>query len=173
MSQNIPQTNGFTSVDAVNIGATRNRGLEVALHTVNIRTKDFEWSTSLSFATNKNEVVEIFGDHKDYPDQSLFIGQPVKVLYDYAWNGIWQLGEEEEAAKYGRQPGDVKEVDQNNDGAMTPEEDRVILGSPFPDWTGSMTNTFTYKNWDFLYLYILVREKRNLVNFIVNCKMSI
>lgn len=127
LSQNIPQTNGFTSVDAVNIGATRNRGLEVALHTVNIRTKDFEWSTSLSFATNKNEVVEIFGDHKDYPDQSLFIGQPVKVLYDYAWNGIWQLGEEEEAAKYGRQPGDVKEVDQNNDGAMTPEEDRVIL----------------------------------------------
>ena len=161
LSQNIPQTNGFTSVDAVNIGATRNRGLEVALHTVNIRTKDFEWSTSLSFATNKNEVVEIFGDHKDYPDQSLFIGQPVKVLYDYAWNGIWQLGEEEEAAKYGRQPGDVKEVDQNNDGAMTPEEDRVILGSPFPDWTGSMTNTFTYKNWDFsVFVYTRQGEKK-------------
>lgn len=161
LSQNIPQTNGFTSVDAVNIGATRNRGLEVALHTVNIRTKDFEWSTSLSFATNKNEVVEIFGDHKDYPDQSLFIGQPVKVLYDYAWNGIWQLGEKEEAAKYGRQPGDVKEVDQNNDGAMTPEEDRVILGSPFPDWTGSMTNTFTYKNWDFsVFVYTRQGEKK-------------
>lgn len=149
LSQGIPQTNGFSTVDAVNVGATRNRGLEIGLNTVNIQTKDFTWSTTLSFATNKNEVTEIFGDHRDYPDQGLFIGKPVKVLYDYDWNGIWQLGEEEEAAIYGRQPGDVKEVDQNKDGVMSPQDDRVILGDPFPDWTGSMTNTFTYKNWDF------------------------
>ena len=157
LSQGIPQTNGFTSVEAVNIGATRNRGLEISLNTVNIQTKNFSWSTTLSFATNKNEVTEIFGDHKDYPDQALFIGQPVKVLYDYDWNGIWQLGEEEQAAIYGRQPGDVKEVDQNHDGVMNPEDDRVILGSPFPDWTGSMTNTFTYKDWD-LSVFVYTRQ---------------
>lgn len=161
LGQGIPQTNGFSSVDAVNIGATRNKGLEIALNTINIRTKNFTWSTVLSFATNKNEVTEIFGDHKDYPDQGLFIGQPVKVLYDYDWNGIWQLGEESEAAKYGRQPGDVKEVDQDEDGAMTPEKDRVILGNPFPDWTGSMTNTFTFKNWDLsVFVYTRQGEKK-------------
>lgn len=154
LGQSIPQTNGFSAVDAVNIGSTRNKGLEVGLTTVNVKTRNFTWRTSITFATNKNEIVDIFGDKQDYPDQALFIGEPVKVIYDYAWDGIWQLGEESEAQKYGRQPGEVHEVDQNNDGQMTPDKDRVILGSPFPDWTGSMTNTFTFKDFDFsIFMY--------------------
>lgn len=157
LAQKIPQTNGFDNVGAVNVGATRNRGLEIGLNSVNIQTQNFSWSTSLSFATNKNEITEIFGDSKDYSDQKLFIGQPVLVHYDYAWNGIWQLNEKEEAAKYGRQPGAVKEVDQDNSGTITPDKDRVILGSPFPDWTGSITNTFTYKNLDFSF-FIYTRQ---------------
>lgn len=157
LGQAIPQTNGFGSVDAVNIGSTRNRGIEVTLNSVNIQTRDFIWTTSLNFATNKNEVLDVFGDKKDYPNMGLFIGQPVQVIYDYAWNGIWQLGQEEEAARYGRRPGEVREVDQDGDGNITPDNDRVILGSPFPDWTGGMTNTFTYKNWD-LSIYIYTRQ---------------
>ena len=80
LSQKIPQTNGFDNVGAVNVGATRNKGLEIGLNTVNIQTKDFSWTTNLSFATNKNEITEIFGDSKDYPDQKLFIGQPVLFI---------------------------------------------------------------------------------------------
>lgn len=157
LSQGIPQTNGFDNIGAVNVGATRNRGLEIGLNTVNIKTRNFSWTTNLSFATNKNEITEIFGDNKDYPDQKLFIGQPVLVHYDIAWDGIWQLNEKEQAAVYGKLPGAVKEVDQNNDGAITPDTDRVILGSPFPDWTGSMTNTFTYKDFDFSF-FIYTRQ---------------
>lgn len=161
MGQGIPQTNGFEKVDAVNIGATRNTGLEIALNTLNIQTKNFSWSTTLSFATNKNQITEIFGDSRDHPDQALFIGQPVKVLYDYDWKGIWQENEREEAAKYGKLPGAVKEVDQNEDDRMSPTDDRVILGSPFPDWTGSMTNTFNYKNWDLsVFIYTRQGEKK-------------
>lgn len=157
LGQSIPQTNGFSSVDAINIGSTRNKGIEVTLNSVNIQTRDFVWTTSVNFATNKNEVLDVFGDKKDYPDQGLFIGKPVQVIYDYAWDGIWQLGQEEEAARYGRRPGEVREVDQNGDGSITPESDRVILGNPFPDWTGGMTNTFTYKNWD-LSVYVYTRQ---------------
>lgn len=157
LGQSIPQTNGFGSVDAVNIGSTRNRGIEITLNTVNIQTRDFTWTTTLNFATNKNEILDVFGDKKDYPNMGLFIGQPVQVIYDYAWDGIWQLGQEAEASKYGRQPGEVREVDQDGDGAITPDNDRVILGNPFPDWTGGMTNTFTYKNWDFSF-YIYTRQ---------------
>lgn len=156
LGQSIPQTNGFGSVDAINIGSTRNKGIEVTLNSVNIQTRDFSWTTIVNFATNKNEVLDVYGDKKDYPDQGLFIGQPVSVIYDIAWDGIWQLGQEEEAARYGRQPGEVREVDQNGDGAITPD-DRVILGNPFPDWTGGMTNTFTYKNFD-LSVYIYTRQ---------------
>lgn len=157
LSQRIPQTNGFDNIGAVNVGATRNRGVEIGLNTVNIRSKEFSWTTSLSFATNKNEITEIFGDNKDYPDQKLFIGQPALVHYDYAWNGIWQLNEAAEAAKYGLLPGAVKEVDQDNSGTMTPDKDRVIIGNPFPDWTGSITNTFAYKDMD-LSFFIYTRQ---------------
>ena len=157
LSQKIPQTNGFDNVGAVNVGATRNKGLEIGLNTVNIQTKDFSWTTNLSFATNKNEITEIFGDSKDYPDQKLFIGQPVLVHYDYAWDGIWQTSEKDEVSKYGRLPGAVKEVDQDNSGTITPDKDRVILGTPFPDWTGSITNTFTYKDFDFS-VFIYTRQ---------------
>lgn len=157
LGQNIPQTNGFGSVDAVNIGSTRNKGIEITLNSVNIETRDFSWTTSLNFSKNKNEVLDVFGDKKDYPNMGLFIGKPVQVIYDYQWNGIWQLDEAEEAAKYGRQPGEVKEVDQNGDGVMDPDHDRVILGSPFPKWTGGITNNLTYKGWDFS-LYIYTRQ---------------
>lgn len=54
-------------------------------------------------------------------------------------------------------PGAVKEVDQDNSGTITPDKDRVILGTPFPDWTGSITNTFTYKDFDFS-VFIYTRQ---------------
>ncbi len=88
LAQQIPQTNGFRDVGAVNVGATRNRGLEIGLNSVNIQTRNFSWITNLSFATNKNEITKIFGDNKDYPDQGLFIGQPAIVYYDYQFGGI-------------------------------------------------------------------------------------
>ena len=157
LAQSIPQTNGFSSVDAVNIGSTRNKGIEVGLNTINIKTRNFLWRTNITFATNKNEIIDIFGDKQDYPDQALFIGKPVKVIYDYDWNGIWQIGQEAEASKYGRQPGEVREVDQNDDGQITPDKDRVILGNPFPKWTGSITNTFVYKDFD-LSIFIYTRQ---------------
>ncbi|MCD8261981.1 MAG: TonB-dependent receptor [Bacteroides sp.] len=89
LGQRIPQTNGFSEVSAVNVGATRNRGLEIGLNSVNIQTRNFSWTTNLSFATNKNEITKIFGDNKDYPDQALFIGKPVLVHYDYEFGSIW------------------------------------------------------------------------------------
>lgn len=40
-----------------------------------------------------------------------------------------------------------KVKDQNNDNIID-AKDKVILGQQLPKWTGSITNTFTYKNWD-------------------------
>ena len=157
MPLNIPQTNGFSNIAAVNVGSTRNQGIEIGLNTVNIQTKNFTWTTNLNFAKNNNKILDIFGDKKSYPDQGLFIGQPVNVIYDYQMNGIYQLGEETEAAKYGFVPGAVKVVDQNKDGKLDPQNDKVILGSPLPKWTGGITNTFTYKNVD-LSIFIYTRQ---------------
>ena len=55
--------------------------------------------------------------------------------------------EAEEAAKYGCKPGQYKPLDLNEDGVID-DKDRVIDGKRTPDWTGGMTNTFTYKEFD-------------------------
>lgn len=43
-------------------------------------------------------------------------------------DGIWQLGQENEAAKFGAVPGDVRYVDQNNDNKIN-DKDRIFVGS--------------------------------------------
>jgi len=69
-------------------------------------------------------------------------------MYAYEKIGIWQMDEAEEAAKYGYVPGQYKFKDQNNDGILSAENDKVVIGSHSPDWTGGMTNNFNYKNLD-------------------------
>nr|WP_081659301.1 TonB-dependent receptor [Pedobacter glucosidilyticus] len=44
------------------------------------------------------------------------------------------------------QPGDQRYIDVNNDGILN-DADKVILGSPFPDLFGGISNNFTYKNF--------------------------
>jgi len=75
-------------------------------------------------------------------------------IYTYKFDGIWQLDEAEEAAGYGQKPGQVRVVDFNNDGQITEEGDRTIIGNPLPKWTGGITNTLSYKDFDFsFFLY--------------------
>ena len=59
-------------------------------------------------------------------------------------DGIWQLDQAEEAAVYGKEPGDFKYIDQNNDGLIN-EEDRKIIGNALPKFFWGFNNTFSYK----------------------------
>lgn len=156
LNRKVPSHQGVTSLSQ-NVGSVRNKGLEITINSVNIKTNDFTWTTNLNFSTNKNEILELYGDKVDDIGNKLFIGQPVSVSYDYKFDGIWQLGEEEAALRYGCKPGYEKIRDLNDDGAIRPETDKMILGNPFPSWTGGMTNTFTYKNFD-LSFFIYTRQ---------------
>lgn len=55
MPRALPEVSGFGSITE-NVGETENKGLEVTLETVNFQTKDFSWTTSLQFATNKEKL---------------------------------------------------------------------------------------------------------------------
>lgn len=156
LSRNIPSHQGITSLNQ-NVGSVRNKGVEVSVNSVNIQHKDFTWITNLNFSANKNEILELYGDKTDDLGNSLFIGYPVNVSYDYKFQGIWQSSEEDEALKYGSRPGYVKIYDKDGSGTITPEGDKMILGDPFPSWTGGITNTFTYKDFD-LSFFIYTRQ---------------
>src|SRR5690606_1402875 len=93
-----------------------------------------------------------------------------RVQYDYVFDGIWQLHEEQVADSYGFQPGNVKVKDLNGDGEITADEDRTILGSPLPKWIGGMTNTLTFGNLDFSFMIYtqqgsMVRSRFHTDNF--------
>lgn len=148
MDRQLPQVSGFNSV-VYNIGKTRNKGIEVTINTQNVQSKNFTWSTDFIFARNKEEIVELYGGKNDDTGNGWFIGQPSQVYYDYKFLGIWQIGEEAEMAKYGSafKAGTIKVADTNGDYKIT-AEDRQIIGTQRPKFTASMSNYFTYKNFD-------------------------
>jgi TonB-linked SusC/RagA family outer membrane protein len=150
MERQLPASTGYTST-LENIGATRNRGLELALSTVNI--EDFHglnWTSAINWSMNRNEIVNLYGGTEDDVGNEWFIGEPIEVYYEYKFDGIWQTDEAAEAASYGRKVGDIRVVDQNKDGVITADADRIIIGRhhDFPAWTGSFSNRLAYGAFD-------------------------
>jgi TonB-dependent starch-binding outer membrane protein SusC len=137
-----------------NIGSAKNRGIELSLNTVNIQTKDFIWSTSFTYSKNINKIVSLYGRKEDVVGESRFIGQPINVIYDYKFDGVFTTAEAQAASgnslfsNYSPHPGHAKVIDTNHDGAIT-ADDKIILGSPDPKWTGGFTTSMQYKNFDF------------------------
>jgi len=149
----VGSVNGFNSIYD-NIGTTSNKGIEVSLNTMNFKSTDFKWSTNFTFSMNKNKIIDLYGDKKDDLGNRWFIGQPINVIYNFKKLGIWQKNEAAQAALFGQSPGNIKVEDLNGDGSLD-ESDYQIIGSPNPDWTGGMINTFSYKNIDFSFdLYV-------------------
>lgn len=155
MKRTVPIMNGYKDM-MDNIGKTRNKGIEVTLNTVNIRQKDFEWSTNVIFQLNRDKIVDLRGDGKDDIANKWFIGKPLRVYYDYDVDGIWQEGDQftyidkadgkEKEIQKGAKAGASKVVDVNGDGHID-SKDKTIIGSKNPSFQMSMGNTFTYKNF--------------------------
>ncbi len=150
LQENLPTTTGFNSVYA-NVGEISNKGVELLLNTKNIITKNFRWSTTTTFSANKNRIEKLANGVTQDIGNSLFVGQPLHTLYDYKFNGIWQVSDKNLAATYGQLPGSVRVVDVNKDGVIN-DDDRQILGSELPKYTIGMTNYFTYKSFDLSFL---------------------
>lgn len=145
-SRAVGAVNGFSSIYE-NIGTTTNKGIEIALNTVNVSKNDFYWKTKFTFSMNRNKIKDLYGDKKDDLGNRWFIGEPINVIYNFKQLGIWQEDEAEEAAKYGQSPGHIKVEDLNGDYNLD-EQDYQIVGSSNPDWTAGISNTFVYKNID-------------------------
>ncbi len=153
----LPFTSGFGSI-LENVGSTRNTGFEITLSSQIIEpqnTNGFSWATDLNFFTNKEQILELSQGKVDDIGNARFIGQPLTVFYDYKKTGIWQSGEEEQAANYSSRVGQIK-VDDTNGNEIIDPDDRVILGTNVPKFSGGFTNRFSYKGFD-LSIFLFAR----------------
>ncbi len=149
MDRQLPPTTGYSSI-LENVGATRNTGVEVALSTLLVQDwHGMRWNVEFNAAANRNRIVRLSSGLLSDPGNKWFVGSPISVAYDYQFDGIWQIQDSVsgEAQRYGRRPGQIRVVDQNGDGKID-QNDRIILGTTFPNWTMSMTHRVDWKGLD-------------------------
>ncbi len=158
----VPQTSGYATIRK-NIGSMENRGVELALNTVNIETPNFSWNTIFNISMNKNKVLslatraDIFGvGGPGFTNDTNIIreGEPVGSFWGLRRLGVWGTDEAAEAAEFTSYrngltilPGDIKYEDVNGDKAIT-DADRMIIGNGTPDGWGSLINTVRFHNFD-------------------------
>lgn len=140
-----------------NAGVMRNSGIEVAINVTPIRTKDFEWKTTLTGSTNINKLISLSNDL--YETQNYLpeggLGEPISMSthrlevgkavgqffglksVGVSKNGLWLI----ENPKTGA----AEEINQN---MLTSDTYKQYLGSGLPKVYLGWSNTFRYKNFD-------------------------
>lgn len=144
-----------------NVGIIRNSGIELALNWSNEVSKDLSYNVGVNFSTLKNEVRDLYG--QPYIDggsaefrQRSIVGEPLLAFFGYKVLGVYQNQAEIDAdpsAPATAVPGDLKYQDQQQEGeagyGVINDDDRVVLGSYFPNFMYGGNIAITYKNFDF------------------------
>jgi TonB-linked outer membrane protein, SusC/RagA family len=154
----IPQSSGFGTVTK-NTGSVRNRGLEVAMHTLNFTRGSFQWLSDVNVAMNRNVVLALGSNGapirsgtsgEGSPTHITMIGQPVGMFYGYVFQGLYKDAADiaSSGAFAGAIPGNIKYKDVNGDGTITAISDFDIIGNPYPDATFGINNSVKLGRWD-------------------------
>ena len=139
-----------------NVGQMENKGIEVLLNIVPVRTKDFEWTSTMTFSHNKNKLTSLSNDL--YEIEGNFIntgdaGDPIsfsthRLEVGQSIGNFWGL-------KSVDITDDGKWIIETKDGTrktLTPDlyndENKQYLGNGIPAYYTGWTNTFKYKNFD-------------------------
>ncbi|MGM9507376.1 SusC/RagA family TonB-linked outer membrane protein [Larkinella sp. GY13] len=153
----VPDISGFSS-QLTNIGRMRNRGIELNINSKNTTGKVI-WTTDLNVSRNRNTVLQLGPTNAPiiYTDFVVAVktevGQPISNFYGYVVDGVFKNQAAVDAAPHysSTKPGDPIIRDVNGDGKITPD-DRTSLGNFQPDFTAGLTNTVSYKGFDFSFL---------------------
>ncbi|MFI3240460.1 MAG: SusC/RagA family TonB-linked outer membrane protein, partial [Bacteroidales bacterium] len=149
----VPVAAGSTTTNYLNlnVGSMESQGVEFAIVTKPVVTKDFTWTLGYNVAWNENEITKLnnqddedayiaTGDiggmtaitvqaHKvGYPAYSFYLYEQVYDADGYPMEGVY--------------------VDQNDDGYIN-DNDKVISKSKDPKVTMALNSNMSYKNWDF------------------------
>ena len=155
----LPLYTGYAS-ELENVGSVQNKGLELGINTDNIKSDNFSWKTNLTFALNRNKILNLGPGVSSYfplaptgrqSPTIVKVGLPVGAFWGYSTNGLLTAADLAKGvpvlAGVPQQVGDTRYVDNNGDGKIT-TADMHNLGSAQPKFSGGITNTFTYGKFD-------------------------
>lgn len=162
VSRSLPRITGYGSISS-NLGELQNNGFEILANFHTYNGQNFKWNSTVTFYLNRRKINHLYGDMEDVLDDNgniigqkeaddytnqWFIGHDPDEIWDYEMDGVWQLGQEEEAAVFGNKPGDFRYVDQNGDDKLN-QDDKIFTGYyTTPRYQLSWRNDFTlFKNW--------------------------
>jgi hypothetical protein len=162
----LPPSNG-ASTTTMNVGETQGKGFELTINSVNVKTSSgFTWTTDFNYFFNREEITALSGGLTQDLGNGWFVGQPLAVIYDYQKVGIWQQSDVDDGTLATQvspvqRAGQIRVLDWNTtgavpgmdtygvpDGRITPD-DRKVTGNFQPKFDAGMTNTFTFKGFDF------------------------
>jgi TonB-linked SusC/RagA family outer membrane protein len=153
LARNLPWTSGYESVFQ-NVGSTETNGVEFGVNAVILDNPDgLNFDVNFNISSYNEKITELAlkdasGNPADDVGNEWFIGQPVRVFYNYEYGGIYKTSEAALAQNLeGKVPGEIARKDTDDDGQITPN-DRTVLGSDVPDYFGGITTNFSYGNWD-------------------------
>ena len=137
-------TTGYSSA-ILNSGKIRNRGVEVIINSKNISNKNFTWNTTINWAKNDNEVLELAKEFESAGKQDI----------GYGGNATLQ-------ARVGGTTGDIYgfgfvrspdgQIVYTTAGLPARPTDIQYIGNAFADWKGGIQNEFSYKKIKFSFL---------------------
>jgi TonB-linked SusC/RagA family outer membrane protein len=158
LNRQLPPTSGYASI-LQNIGGTETRGFEITLmSTIVDRPNSLKWTAEFNLGSLTEKIVDLAqrgpnGEKVNDVGNNWFIGEAVRVFYDYNKLGIWQVEEKDQAAAFGQYPGEIKLEDLNGDGKIDGTNDRKVLGDDVPKAYGGLTNKFTFKGIDLSFFF--------------------
>ncbi|GGD03623.1 SusC/RagA family TonB-linked outer membrane protein [Hyunsoonleella pacifica] len=164
-SVELPNFTGVPGVVAQNVGSFESKGVDIALG-YNKQWDDFKLGVNFNISTNESRATELapgndvlLGQRRPTLGNRFVkiteLGQTVGLFQGYQTAGIFQnqtelnshTSEDGTIIQQNAQIGDLRFVDQNNDGVLD-DEDLVTIGNPFPDFYGGLGINMNYKKFD-------------------------
>ena len=148
----LPATTGFSSMQA-NLDATvQNTGFEGELRTLNLKLKNFSWSTNLNLTVPKNKLLSYKGLEGSSYANTYVIGKSLNIQKLYHFIGI------------SPDKGIYMFEDYDGDGQISNTTDRQYIADTSPKWFGGLGNQLSYKNWEMDFLFQFVKQDgRNFI----------
>lgn len=157
-------TSGGTSI-VNNVGSMENKGMEIALNVTPVKTKDFSWDVTVIYNRNRNKIIKLGSPTVSISNAAgvpLFLveGQPASVFLGnpYARNPDGTLlltpqglPQRERGVQNPTNP-TLFTASRNTEGQPTGAFVRSIIGNPNPNYTGSVSNSLSFKKITFSFL---------------------